>query len=259
MVRLLTEAPDRDWNETSDVASNESLLFSDNETYENHTHSNETLANDTIANDTIANGSKGESYTNPTQIPWIRATGAVRFAYIDPGEDEPYWTTETLQVEDGDYYGSRVHIRMYEAPNPDDEWLAMQAHTEHFDWFTLRHRVDGDRAAQARVETDLMSASQVDHQEDITRIYLANDGGTDFDGWVTIVDIGAGMVAPMLFMLAIGARTRRRVDEFLDRYVTSTGRVRLAEARRRFTGSHCPRSIRVWSSNAAPRKRTSKR
>ncbi|MFW6458838.1 MAG: hypothetical protein ACOCY6_05465 [Halodesulfurarchaeum sp.] len=233
VVRLLTEVPERDWDETRDVSSNESLLLSDNETYENRTHINETLANDTIEN-----VSKGESRTDPTQIPWIRAAGAVRFAYIDPGEDEPYWTTETLQVDDGDYYGSRVHIRMYEAPNPDDEWVAMQAHTEHFDWFTLRHRVDGDRAAQTRVEADLMSASQVDHQEDVSRIYLANDGGTDSDGWVTIVDIGAGMVAPLLFVLVIGARTPPRVDEFLDRYVTSTGRTMLAEARRRFTYRH---------------------
>ncbi|MFW5900651.1 MAG: hypothetical protein ACOCTH_02620, partial [Halodesulfurarchaeum sp.] len=255
VAQLLTEVGDRDYNETSEAESDESLVLSDNETHENRTLVNETLANDTLANGTLddkelvngslANASKGELRRNPTQIPWIRTAGAVRHVYIDPGENDPYWTTETLQVDDGDYYGRRFHIRMYEAPNPDDEWVAMQVHTEHFDWFTLRHRVDGSRVAQTRVEADLMSAPQIDYQEDVSRVYLANGGGTDFDGWVTIVDVGAATVTPLLFVLGLGGRLRRRADDFLDRYVTSTGRARLADTRRRFTGRHLGLTLTV--------------
>ncbi|MFW5918392.1 MAG: hypothetical protein ACOCR0_02800 [Haloferacaceae archaeon] len=245
VAEVLTETRDRNWNETSEGKREESIVPSDNETYENRTLANETRDEEELANGSLANASGGQLRPVPTQIPWTQTTGAVRYAYIDPGENASYWTTETVQVDDGDYYGRRYHIRMYEAPNSDDEWVAMQAHTEHFDWFTLRHRVDGSRVAQTRVEADLMSAPQIDYQEDVSRVYLANGGGTDFDGWVTIVDVGAATVTPLLFVLGLGGRLRRRADDFLDRYVTSTGRARLADTRRRFTGRHLGLTLTV--------------
>ncbi len=114
---------------------------------------------------------------SPTDIPWSEADGTTRYAYVDPGPDEDtYWTTETTQLEDGEYYGYRYHIRLYESPNPDDRWVVMQTHSEHFDWFTLRHRVDGVEDAQSRLEADLMAIPSVDIQEDVQRIYLDNAG-----------------------------------------------------------------------------------
>jgi hypothetical protein len=232
VARLLTDVSTRDWNETGETERDESLVQPDTETYDNRTLLNETISNESGVNEAIVN----ESVVNgsdliPTRIHWTPTAGAVRYAYIDPGQADAYSTTETLQVDDGDYFGRRFHIRLYQAPNPDDEWVALQAHTEHFDWFTLRHQVDGARAAQARVETDLISASQVDLQEDVSRIYVANSGGTDHHGWATLVDVRTATLAPLLFVLAIGTRVRRRVAEFLDRSVSSTGRARLAEGR----------------------------
>ena len=143
---------------------------------------------------------------SPTDIPWSEADGATRYAYVDPGPDEDaHWMTETTQFEDGEYYGYRYHIRAYESPNPDDEWVVMQTHSEHFDWLTLRHRVDGVEGAQMRLERDLMAIPSVDVQDDVQRIYLDNSGPSDADGWATKVDLTAMALAP----LALGLAARR--------------------------------------------------
>lgn len=150
---------------------------------------------------------------SPTDIPWSEADGATRYAYLDPGPDEDaYWTTETLQLEDGDYYGYRYHIRLYESPNPDDQWVVMQTHSEHFDWFTLRHRVDGVEKAQARIEADLMAIPGVDVQEDVQRIFLDNSGPSDADGWATKVDLTAMAMLPIALGLAARWNRRRARD-----------------------------------------------
>nr|WP_237076845.1 hypothetical protein [Natrialba magadii] len=150
---------------------------------------------------------------SPTDIPWSQADGATRFAYLDPGPDESaYWTTETLQLEDGEYYGYRYHIRLYETPNPDDQWVVMQTHSEHFDWFTLRHRVDGVEGAQSRLEQDLMAIPGVDQQEDLQRIYLDNSGPSDADGWATKVDLtfSPALVVPLLLGMLLHRRAGLR-------------------------------------------------
>ncbi|EMA41655.1 hypothetical protein [Halobiforma nitratireducens] len=154
---------------------------------------------------------------SPTDIPWSQADGATRYAYLDPGPGEDgFWTTETLQLEDGEYYGYRYHIRAYESPNPDDEWVVMQTHSEHFDWLTLRHRVDGVEAAQYRLENDLMAIPGVDIQEDVRRLYLGNSGPSDADGWATKVDLtGAAATASIAVALAAG-RSRGRGDDASD-------------------------------------------
>ncbi|ELY93099.1 hypothetical protein C482_20531 [Natrialba chahannaoensis JCM 10990] len=151
---------------------------------------------------------------SPTDIPWSQADGATRFAYLDPGpDDQAYWTTETLQLEDGEYYGYRYHIRLYESPNPDDQWVVMQTHSEHFDWFTLRHRVDGVEGAQSRLEQDLMAIPGVDQQEDLQRIYLDNSGPSDADGWATKVDLtfSPALVVPLLLGMLLHRRTGWRL------------------------------------------------
>ncbi len=234
VARLLVEASDGEWNETSEEHFEETLVTDDNASL-----ANDSVANETLPNETVDNATDGGPLDFSTQIPWSPTAGAVRYAYVDPGPDgDTYWTTETIQVDDGDYYGHRFHIRLYEAPDPDDEWVAMQAHTEHFDWFTLRHRVDGARAAQARVEADLMNLPQVDHREDVQRIYLANSGGTDSDGWATLVDLAGILLAPLLVGLSVVGDVRRRLDAFLDRYVTAAGRRKLHEATERVTERH---------------------
>lgn len=173
-----------------------------------------------------------------TEIPWTQAAGTTRYAYLDPGpEDETYWADETLQLDDGDYYGQRYHIRLYESPNPDDRWVVMQAHTEHFDWFTLRHRVDGVEAAQSRAEADLLSVPTVDEHEDVVRINLGNSGPSDADGWATKVDLTGAAVLPVIVGLA--ARNRvGRVRERVDGLLTDADRRRLEAVADRVEPGH---------------------
>lgn len=146
-----------------------------------------------------------------TVIEWAAAAGATRYMYVHPivlteeriGEttrrphrtipyipEEPYeageWIDESYQLHDGDYFGSRYHLRVYESPYEDDEWVAIQAHSEHWDWFRLRHTVDGIEGAQSRVESEFMGKHFVD---DVWRMYLENNETADADGWATVIDV----------------------------------------------------------------------
>ncbi len=188
-----------------------------------------------------------------TETEWGDADGTTRYAYIDPGNDEDgYWVDETGQLEDGDYYGQRYHIRFYEAPRQEDQWVAMQAHTEHFDWFTLRHRVDGVEAAQSKVEADFMNHPAVDAQENVSRIYLDNSNPSDSDGWATVVDFTGMILLPAGLGLAARRRARQaattgettseqvadRTPEAIDDHLTDVDRRRLAAAYDRLEAGH---------------------
>ncbi len=223
VVRLLTEESDSDWEELDEHeedAESGTYAFLEDEGH------------------------------HATGTQWGEAAGTTRYAWVDPGDGEPYWMTETLQLDDGDYYGHRMHIRLYESPNSEDQWVAMQGHTEHFDWFTLRHRVDGVEAAQLRIEQEFMDLPQVDSQRDVTRINVDNSGPSDADGWATKVDLisvstaaSASMVLALPFVFVIGAVTRR--DELLeaasdevDEHLTDVDRRRLEAASDRLEARH---------------------
>ncbi|NUB90606.1 hypothetical protein HTZ84_14870 [Haloterrigena sp. SYSU A558-1] len=214
--RVLTEASDGDWAEI-----NESEVEAGPETYtltgggnrsddpeDNETAGNEPTVDEPPANDTPNDSEAANDSSGPVpNLEWGEADGGTRYAYLDPGPDEPgYWTTETRQLEDGDYYGQRYHIRLYESPNEDDQWVIMQTHSEHFDWFTLRHRVHGSQDAQTKVENDFMKHPRVDVEEDVRRVYLNNRNSSDADGWATVVDL-TGMI---LLPGAVGLVARRR-------------------------------------------------
>lgn len=147
VLRLLT-APDSDWNRPSGNATT-----------------------NVGAGDGIA-------------IEWDGATGANRYAYVTDGEDGR-WIGETAQLQDGTYYGHRYHVRLYESPAENESWVAMQAHEEHFDWFTLRHSVHGTEAAQDRVEASFAGAPPT---TELWRKHVGNDEGTSADGWASMVE-----------------------------------------------------------------------
>ncbi|MCU4926110.1 hypothetical protein OB905_08940 [Halobacteria archaeon AArc-dxtr1] len=180
-----------------------------------------------------------------TGTEWGEAAGTTRYAWVDPGDgDDAYWMTETLQLDDGDYYGERMHIRLYESPNADDEWVAMQAHTEHFDWFTLRHRVDGVESAQLEIESEFMDLPSVDRQEDIRRINVENAGPSDADGWATYVDLVGMALVPVALGLASGQHRKRReqaseaLDGAMDDHLTDVDKRRLRAAYDRVEAGH---------------------
>ncbi|WP_254522213.1 hypothetical protein [Natrinema caseinilyticum] len=266
--RVLTEAGDGDWsevNESEEVALPDTYaLFGGGNATENETAAaNETLPNASESNATdesLANTTDDETASDQSQgrvpdLDWGEADGGIRYAYLDPGPNERgYWTTETLQLEDGDYYGQRYHIRLYESPNEDDDWVAMQTHTEHFDWFTLRHRVDGAKAAQKKVESEFMSHPRVDTQDDVSRLYLANGGPSDTDGWVSLVELAGLFVVPTLIGVRVRGRgldtdtdsgtsqsterVSQRTPAAIDDHLTDVDRRRIAAAAARLETGH---------------------
>lgn len=121
-----------------------------------------------------------------TTTAWGSADGSIRYTYVEPpGEDgEGRWLDESYQLHDGDYLGSRHHIRAYESPAGED-WTAMQAHSEHWDWFHFRHTVDSVETSQRYVEREFMDQWFVSN---VQRTHMDNDRGSDADGWVTTVE-----------------------------------------------------------------------
>ncbi|MGB9954818.1 hypothetical protein ACOZ4B_00265 (plasmid) [Haloferax prahovense] len=119
--------------------------------------------------------------------PWGSATGADRFTFVDTADSGGLWIAESMQLHDGTYFGSRIHLRLYGGGTPDDSWTAIQAHRDYWDWFRLRHTVTSLSGPQHVVERDLMRQSTV---VDVRRERFANGGIIDADGWVSVVELG---------------------------------------------------------------------
>lgn len=191
-----------------------------------------------IGDDEVVETGDSETFL-ATETEWAAATGTTRYAYLDAGDGSGgEWVTETLQLDDGDYYGTRYHIRLYETPNSADEWTVMQGHTEHFDWFTLRHRVDGVEAAQSYIERDFMALPQTDEREDISRIYLGNDGPSDSDGWATYVDLTMIALSSVFLSIVASAGVGVRLKQSFYQRLSHTDRRRLQDVRERITSRH---------------------
>ena len=231
IVRLLSEQGEIEWEETDHDHFDPDELV---EAVLNDTDEDERIGGDLAEEDE-------DAIVSATDLPWRGADGATRLAYIDPGPNgEPFWTTETVQLEEGTYYGHRYHIRLYETPNPEDQWVVIQTHSEHFDWLTLRHRVHGVEDAQFRLERDLLSIPGVDDRRDVKRINLGNSGPSDADGWATKVDLrGVAAIVPIV----IGLAARReglqdRVESELDDRLTEVDRDRLGAVADRIEVRH---------------------
>ncbi|WP_238717439.1 YybS family protein [Natronorubrum halophilum] len=159
-----------------------------------------------------------------TATAWGRADGSTRYTYVNPSDDSSggLWLGESYQLHDGEYFGSRHHIRAYESPT-DDEWTAIQAHSEHWDWFRLGHTVDSVETSQRYVEREFMDRRYV---ANVTRVHLGNDHGSDANGWVTIVDLENG--SPLHFALVgllPGAMLANRLSSRTAMRAVATSRV----------------------------------
>lgn len=134
---------------------------------------------------------------NETTVAWGAAAGAERFVYVRPPGGNGRWLAESYQLRDGDYLGTRYHVRAYRDPS-GDEWTAMQAHIEHWDWFHLRHTVHSTEEAQSYVESEYVDAWYV---ADLSRERFGNDQGADNEGWVTVVHLDEERIATILGFL----------------------------------------------------------
>ncbi|MGZ0746551.1 hypothetical protein [Haloparvum sp. AD34] len=129
-------------------------------------------------------GAEAGEPTDATRIDWEMADGSRRWVHLATG-DGGDWLAETYQVHDGDYLGSRHHVRAYTAPNGDANWTALQAHHEHWDWFSGRHVVTSTDDSQVYVEREFVDERGA---PSITRVPVGDATTVDFDHWVTVID-----------------------------------------------------------------------
>ena len=159
--------------------------------------------------------------------PWGSAAGADRYTYVDTGESGGIWIDESMQLHDGTYFGSRIHLRLYGGGRPGDSWTAIQAHRDYWDWFRLRHTVTSLAGPQHTVERDLMKQPTV---VSVKRERFGNGGIIDSDGWVSVVQLAPRQLVsdtPLETQQTATAATpssveRERPDSRLDPSETET-------------------------------------
>ncbi len=174
----LTQRSDARWNETEDEWSDVD--------YD---------ATGTTVNATDVTVNTTEATLNVTDRDWGHAHGSSRYVYVDEhvhGGDGR-WIGESYQLHDGEYFGARHHLRVYEATHADDEWVAIQGHREHWDWFRLRHTVDSTDRSQTYIEREFMDEWFV---ADVWRKHFGNHGPSDADGWATVIELQNISVPP---------------------------------------------------------------
>ncbi|QKY21242.1 hypothetical protein B4589_012990 [Halolamina sp. CBA1230] len=114
--------------------------------------------------------------------PWRPAHGSVRYSYVSTDrEGNGRWIDPAYQLAVGEYFGDRTHIRAY--PSASGNWTALQAHTEYWDWFRLRHTVTGVGPGAAFVERDLGDEPFVDGVERRTH---GHPGGGSDGSWLAV-------------------------------------------------------------------------
>jgi hypothetical protein len=141
------------------------------------------------------NVSISENVTFPENVTisaWNPARGAARYTYVADSSRSGQWVESEYQLATGTYLGSRTHIRAY--PGPDDNWTALQAHTEYWDWYRLRHTVTGVAEGARVVEGDLRDEPFVD---EVSRVYHGHGGGGS-DGWMTVIELSAAVESASL-------------------------------------------------------------
>ncbi len=140
---------------------------------------------------------------------WDDAHGSVRYSYFQ-GPDGGQWVDESFELHDGEYLGSRDHVRAYESP--DGAYTAVQVHEEYYDWFRLRHTVPDINDPAVRLENEFIES---DLATDVRREHHGIEGGMS-DGWLSVIELA-------LLVPVVGALLRRRTREAV---VETAGRLR---------------------------------
>jgi len=147
--------------------------------------------------DFVPQETDGEITENAT-IQWGHTTGDTRYVYLTGSESE--WLAESFEVHDGTYLGDRYHIRVYEPPDGDAEWTALQAHDEYWDLFEARHVVTSVEDAQTYVEAEFLE----DSDYEVVRQHVGGQDRVDFDGWLTVVNPGEDGQPAQSTLLVLG-------------------------------------------------------
>jgi hypothetical protein len=119
---------------------------------------------------------------------WSSAHGAMRYTYVQR-DGEGRWLPQRYQLHAGTYLGTRSHVRVY-APGGDSDWSAIQAHSEYWDWFRLRHGVTDVWETGRHLEEDFADQPLVSNVE---RAYSTDSGPTS-DG-ISVVYVAWAVLA----------------------------------------------------------------
>ncbi|MES3161561.1 MAG: hypothetical protein PPP55_08335 [Halorubrum sp.] len=139
---------------------------------------------------------------------WDDAHGSDRYSYF-AGPDGGQWVDESFELHDGEYLGSRDHIRAYESP--DGAYTAVQIHEEYYDWFRLRHTVPDINDPAVRLENEFIESGLA---SDVRREHHGIEGGLS-DGWLSVFELA--VLIPVLGVL-FRRRTREAVVETAGRF-----------------------------------------
>lgn len=132
---------------------------------------------------------------------WQSAHGSVRYTYAATDKDGR-WLKQRYQLHVGTYLGTRDHIRAF-APSEQSEWTALQAHSEYWDWFRLRHTVTDVQGTADRIAADFRSLDRVS----VERGYRRDSGP---------LSRGIVVVSSLLPLLAGRRHWSRLRDRFED-------------------------------------------
>jgi hypothetical protein len=138
-------------------------------------------------------------FGNDSRIVWADAAGAKRYVYYEHENGRGEWTPQSYQLHRGDYFGGQYHIRAYQIEATGGNWTAVQAHAEHFDWFTLTHTVDSLEEARIDIERDFIDSTP---PGSVQRVYHDNGDTHDHDGWTTLVYL---LALPLLGSVSFGS------------------------------------------------------
>ncbi|MDS0280944.1 hypothetical protein [Haloarcula onubensis] len=139
---------------------------------------------------------------------WRHAHGSIRYTYVENDSGEGAWLEQRYQLHVGTYLGSRHHVRAF-APAEESSWTALQAHSEYWDWFRLRHTVTDVRGTADMLESEFQNSDV----RAVERRHQRNARGLDRG----IVVVSA--LAP----LVVGITSRRAwdsIDEALSKPTT---------------------------------------
>ena len=140
---------------------------------------------------------------------WQHAHGSMRYTYVETDGGEGQWLEQQYQLHVGTYLGSRHHVRAF-APSDDSSWTALQAHSEYWDWFRLRHTVTDIRGTADMLETEFQDSDI----ETVERRHERNARG---------LDRGIVVVVSMLLPALVGITTRQdwaSIDDVLSKPAT---------------------------------------
>jgi len=119
---------------------------------------------------------------------WRHAHGSVRYTYVETDEGGQ-WLAQRYQLHVGTYLGSRHHVRAF-SPSEESSWTALQAHSEYWDWFRLRHTV-----TEVWGTADMLEAEFQDSDVESVERRHTRDGGPLTRGIVVVSALIPMMVA----------------------------------------------------------------